>query len=265
MSAGLQSFTWLTKMRDMNPSSGCVAALAVTLWPAFKAPPSSGPPAAKITDARRAKDPARELEPVPRPELCVTEGTISETSSHRLSIEAPAVRGVLKHLTAERVEARFTYLGPTAKTRELRSGEVRHQFGLKLNAQDGCNLVYVMWRFGEPSKLVVSTKLNPGMHRSSECTNHGYRNIRPSAESGLPSVEPESSHALSAEIEGRELAVRADGQQVWKGVLPEDALALRGPVGIRSDNVRLDFELLAPRLPEDGPEAGCEKRAGDTD
>ena len=41
-------------------------------------------------------------------------------------------------------------------------GELRRQFGLKLRAQDACNLVYVMWRIEPASKLVVSIKCRTG-------------------------------------------------------------------------------------------------------
>ena len=36
-----------------------------------------------------------------------------------------------------------------------------------------------------------------------------------------------------------------DDKEVWEGEVGRDALAVEGPVGIRSDNVRLDLELFA--------------------
>ena len=42
-----------------------------------------------------------------------------------------------------------------------------------------------------------------------------------------------------------ELTVFADEQLVWDGALSEHAFSLQGPVGLRSDNVRFEFELLA--------------------
>jgi hypothetical protein len=55
-------------------------------------------------------------------------------------------------------EAHFTYLGSTGNEARLGSGELRRQFGLKLRAEDACNLVYAMWRIEPESKLVVSVK-----------------------------------------------------------------------------------------------------------
>ena len=73
----------------------------------------------------------------------------------------------------------------------LASGEMRRQFGLKLRAEDACNLVYAMWRIEPESKLVVSVKSNPGQHTSAQCGNRGYQNIKPLHSSPLPSLRPE--------------------------------------------------------------------------
>ncbi len=89
------------------------------------------------------------------------------------------MRAYLNAITAHQVEVHFTYLGSTGNEARLGSGELRRQFGLKLRAQDACNLVYAMWRIEPESKLVVSIKSNPGQHTSAECGNRGYRNIKP--------------------------------------------------------------------------------------
>jgi hypothetical protein len=49
--------------------------------------------------------------------------------------------------------------------------EMRRQSGLKLRAQNGCNLVYAMWRSEPESKLGVSVTRNPGLNASSERGN----------------------------------------------------------------------------------------------
>jgi hypothetical protein len=41
-----------------------------------------------------------------------------------------------------------------------------------------------------------------------------------------------------------------DGQRVWEGLLPPEALGLKGPVGLRTDNARGRFEVLVPRAAE---------------
>ncbi len=61
----------------------------------------------------------------------------------------------------------------------------------------------------------------------------------------MPTLEPGSEHTLRAEITGQELSVWVDGAVVWEGDLGPEVLALAGPVGMRSDNVALDIELLA--------------------
>jgi hypothetical protein len=119
------------------------------------------------------------LMPVSREGLCVTEGAIEELPGQRLSVNVPKTRAYVNVLTPQNVEARFTYLGSTGNEARLGSGELRRQFGLKLHAQDACNLVYAMWRIERQSKLVVSVKSNPGQHSSAECGNRGYRNVKP--------------------------------------------------------------------------------------
>jgi hypothetical protein len=65
---------------------------------------------------------------------------------------------------------------------------MRRQFGLKLRAQDPCNLVYAIWRIDPESKLVVSVKRNPNARNSAECGNHGYENIKPLQKCCPPSL-----------------------------------------------------------------------------
>src|SRR5579862_1578276 len=79
--------------------------------------------------------------------LCVTEGSVHRGRGTEFSIDTPKARAFVAEETAQSVEARFTYVGETAETAALGSGAVRHQFGLKLRAQDACNVVYAMWRF----------------------------------------------------------------------------------------------------------------------
>lgn len=178
-----------------------------------------------------------------RSTLCVTEGAVNEVPGGRLSIEVPKMRAYVNRWSGQAVEARFTYLGPTSGTAALGSGAVRRQFGLKLEAQDGCNLVYAMWRFEPQSELVVSVKQNAGQHSSSECVNKGYRNIMPEKSSALPAVKSGDAHTLRAEIKGAQMNVYVDNVSVWEGSL--GVLPFQGPVGMRSDNARLQLELLA--------------------
>src|SRR5579864_4240161 len=127
--------------------------------------------------------------PVPRSKLCITEGALEERKENRLAVTVPKMRAVVAAATPQAVEARLTYLGPTKAKARLGSGEMRRQFGLKLRAQDGCNLVYAVWRINPRSELVVSIKRNPDQHSSAECGNHGYQNIKPSRSTPVPKLK----------------------------------------------------------------------------
>jgi hypothetical protein len=183
--------------------------------------------------------------PVSKADLCVTEGAIDESRGSLLSVESAKMRAYLNTATRQLVEARFTYLGPTATSARLGSGELRSQFGLKLRAADACNLVYAMWRFEPQSMLVVSVKANPGQHSSAECGNGGYRNIRPRLSQKFAAVRAGQMRTLRAELNGETMKVFIDQSEVWEGPLGEDIRGMQGPVGIRSDNARLQIALQA--------------------
>jgi len=218
-----------------------------------------------ISAAAAAQAGADDWRTVSRTELCVTSGTIEKSNGARMRVDVPEMRAVATVATAPSAEIRFHYGGPTNQKSHLGSGQVRRQFGLKLRAQDPCNLVYVMWRVEQESKLVVAVKRNPSQHTSVECHNHGYINIKPQTSASLPVLKPGEGHTLRAEMKGAELRVYVDNQEVWAGAVGADAASLEGPVGIRSDNAELEFEYLA-RRPAGGSSAlalGCKE--GDID
>ena len=196
---------------------------------------------------------------VTRADLCVTEGAIEELPGERLSVSVSKMRAYLNEFTAQLVEAHFTYLGPTGNEARLGSSELRRQFGLKLRAQDACNLVYAMWRIEPESKLVVSVKSNPGQHASAQCGNRGYMNITPRRSTPVPALRSGDAHTLRAEMNGTEVRVFADNSLVWEGSVGPEALSFDGPVGIRSDNARLQIDLRAgqPLKAQPGHAAGC--------
>jgi hypothetical protein len=182
---------------------------------------------------------------IPRSSLCVTEGAVEASPDHRLTVETPKMRAYVNTQTAPAILAHFTYVGPTAQESRLGSGEVRRQFGLKLRAQNACNLVYVMWRFEPESKVVVSVKRNAQQTTSSECGNRGYQNIKAVRSRPAPALRNGDSHNLAANMRGTAMAVSIDGKEVWAGDVGPLAADLNGPVGIRSDNVRLALDLEA--------------------
>ena len=178
-------------------------------------------------------------------DLCVTDGSIGETSEHRLAVDASKMRAVAAITTSQDIDASFTYLGGSATETPLRSGIMRRQFGFKLRAQDPCNLIYAMWRIAPASEIVVSVKSNPGEHTSAECTNHGYHEVKPTRDLRVAAPQPGSRHKLRAEMNNEELSVYADDKLVWQGLVGSLGAGFLGPVGIRSDNVKLDLELRA--------------------
>jgi len=222
---------------------GAGALLVATAQAASRAPAAAGEPMPKPPGA--VAQPPAPLRALALPDLDVTLGALA-ASEGRLLVESPKFRAVALRRTPPVVELDFTYLGPTAAEAALASGELRRQLGLKLRAADGCNLVYVMWRIDPRPGLVVSIKRNPGARTHRECGARGYRNVRPQRAGALPRLVPGGRHTLRAEMEDDRLAVRVDGATVWEGRLGAEVLAFDGPVGMRTDNARVAFQIRAP-------------------
>lgn len=176
----------------------------------------------------------------------VSDGKIEPAAGKRLMVSSREMRATLKKTGAsQNVAVPFTYLGPTSEVSHLGNGEVRHQFGLKLKAQDICNLVYVMWNF-DTQKIAVSVKLNPGQQTHEQCLDRGYiNNIKPRVLKAPPAIHVDQPHTLAADLEGQELRVKADGRVVWEGTLVPVVLKFEGPVGLRSDNAHVVFDFFA--------------------
>ena len=195
---------------------------------------------------------------VSRADLCVTEGRIAaEPASSSFTVDSPKMRAYVNATAPQSIQARFTYLGASSHDVPLGSGMMRRQFGLKLRAQDACNLVYAMWRFEPDSKLVVSIKENPGQHSSAECGNRGYRNIKPERSTPAPKLRPGEAHTLRAEMSSTVLNVFVDETLAWQGFLGSDVLKWDSRVGIRSDNVRVQFDLHTGPLNEKTVNPSC--------
>jgi hypothetical protein len=178
----------------------------------------------------------------------VPDGRIEKAEGNRLKVSTKEMRATLKFQTPQSVTVRFTYLGPTKEVSHLGSGEVRSQFGIKLRAQDTCNIVYVMWHFAPDQKIAVSVKRNPGKRTHEECLDHGYISSFKPRISALPqTVLPDQPHTLAAFMSGSNLTVTADNRIVWEGDLGPVALQFNGPVGLRSDNARVVFDFLVNR------------------
>jgi hypothetical protein len=199
-----------------------------------------------------------DLQRIRREQLCVTNGVVSSLPDGRLGIETPSSRAVVRLVTDQTAEVRFRYLGPTKASKPLASGELRRQIGIKLRAQDSCNLVYAMWHIEPDSKFAVSLKRNPGKHTHAECHAGGYVTMKAHSQVDLPRIQPGESHWLRAALHGDALTLIADGRPVWEGSLGSGITSFDGPVGFRTDNARFEFEYYAGN-----PAAGAASRAVD--
>jgi hypothetical protein len=179
----------------------------------------------------------------PVKDLCVTRGAIADRA-----IKEPTVRAFAPTAGGDAASLTFTFKGDAATTRALANGQDRRQLGLKLRAQDGCNVIYVMWRLDPKPKLDVSVKRNPGKRTHEECGADGYTKVKPSHKAApVPALAAGDAHTLRAEIVGDELFAWIDGTLAWQGTLPAEARDLAGPAGLRTDNLELaHLELSAP-------------------
>jgi hypothetical protein len=187
---------------------------------------------------------AEALRPVNLRDICVTNGEIWTGPDGRLQIDSPSSRAVLRFRSQPAAEIRFTYLGPSARSKPLASGELRRQIGIKLRAENSCNLIYAMWRMEPDSRVAVSIKRNPGMSAHEQCHAGGYINLEPTGAAEPPKVAVGQTHVLHAEMRGATLVVRADGVEAWRGDLGPVIAGFDGPVGLRSDNARFAFDYL---------------------
>jgi hypothetical protein len=203
------------------------------------------------------------LQRVARDQLCVTNGEITTTPNGRLAINTPSSRAIVQIPTASGMaEIRFTYLGPSEGSKPLASGEMRRQIGLKLRAMNQCNLLYVMWHIEPDTKIAVSIKRNPGQSTHEQCDAHGYTTIRPRTSSTLARASSGESHTLRAELTGDDLTVTADSKIVWAGSIGNGLAAINGPVGLRTDNARFEFDY-AVMPAANGPTNRCESSGQD--
>jgi hypothetical protein len=210
--------------------------------------------------------PASAFEQIDRKSLCVTNGAVTERAGGQLAIDTPSSRavigGTVDKAADQAAEIRFRYVGPSQSTKPLASGELRRQIGLKLRAQDTCNLIYAMWHIEPDTVVAVSIKRNLGMNTHEQCGAHGYINIKAQKRIDLPPIRPGESHTLRAELHGNMLTVTADGKPAWQGGLGNEAQFPVGPPGFRTDNARFEFEYFADR-PAKPPQGRCVMSAGD--
>lgn len=241
----------------MSGLAGLVAAVGLALLAGCnnQRADAGAPAAADLPLAERV--PTIALAPVSATALCATKGTLAPAPQAeqpgKLRIAESAVRAVALDSSGDAAALRFAYDGPTERVSRLASGQVRRQVGLKLRAEDGCNLIYVMWRVAPEPGVEVSVKRNPGSRTHRECGTGGYIEIAPSERVDVPRLRTGTSHTLQAEIIGDVLIAWIDGTPVWQGHLDPAARDLVGSAGLRTDNAELDLELLAAHPPALAP------------
>lgn len=205
-----------------------------------------------------------QLQPIGRNRICVTNGAVSSLPDGRLGIQTPSSRAVAPGSDGTAAELHFRYLGPAIQVKPLASGEIRRQIGVKLRAQDACNLLYAMWHIAPDAKIEVSVKKNPAQHASAECHAGGYLILKPSRVAEMPAIHPGEAHTLRVALNGADLIVIADGREAWAGTVGSDLDGIAGPAGFRSDNARFELEFLAAAPVSGGPsstsKARCDSR-----
>jgi hypothetical protein len=213
------------------------------------------------TIAQDAK-PVVALEDVKPASLCVTMGKLAAVKTDLAPVQAdvvgavakptpidvPTFRAVSPEKAGDAAELKVVVHGASETARALASGQLRRQLGVKLRAENGCNLVYVMWRLDPRPKVEVSVKRNPGQRVAKECGANGYTKVKPAytfKASQYPTLDDGSEHSLRAEINGDLLTAWLDGNVAWQGTLPVEAGELAGPAGVRSDNLSFDLTSFA--------------------
>jgi hypothetical protein len=237
----------------LGPSNACIAIMAVLGF-------------ASSAVAQKELLPA--WQQIDRGRLCVTNGVVSALAGDRLAIDAPSSRAIVQAGTEnaadQTAEISFQYLGPSRDSRPLASGELRRQIGLKLRAQDSCNLIYAMWRIEPVARVVVSIKRNAGLHTHGQCGARGYINFKSQDRGELPPLRPGEAHKLRAELHGKELTVTADDKIAWQGSLGSEMALPVGPPGFRTDNARFTLEYFTAASPRSRPTAQqCVMSEGD--
>lgn len=204
-------------------------------------------------------------------QVCITNGAIEKAqgSARTFVINAPSSRAVAKSVDDSRGAIRFEYLGPAENSSKLASGVVRRQLGVKLRAEDSCNVIYVMWGIEPQPGLIVSMKVNKGKTKHAECGPKGYTLVKPTLEKPIAPIKIGEPRQLAAAIEGTTLTVKVDGETAWVGEVDATAEQMSGYTGIRTDNVRVRFEWLteasAPVARARGlvpPQVACKKVSG---
>lgn len=184
---------------------------------------------------------ARAEDPLLDPASCAVEDGTTTACGSQVSTAAPEMRCVFTR-SNDQVYLFFIYSGDTATLAHLGDGSVRRQIGLKVIAQNTCNVLYVMW--WTDGTIQASMKINPNMSTHAQCADGGYSVI--GSYSGPPLVVSTSVHMLHVRIlrATKQLVIQTDNGSAHTFVLPDPALQLIGPTGLRTDNCIADMTTL---------------------
>jgi hypothetical protein len=185
----------------MRIMAGMLAVVAIGCSSAEAEAPREREMPATLTDVdgKSMVVPKLAIAPMVRASMCATRGVLTEAFSH-LSVTDPTFRAYAPSSVGDAASLSFVYQGPTAETKRLASNQLRRQVGLKLRAENGCNLVYVMWRIEPQPGLDISVKRNPGAKSGEECGNGGYTKVKARRTAKVPLLEPGEPHTLRADI-----------------------------------------------------------------
>lgn len=204
-------------------------------------------------------------------DVCVTNGAVEKDPSGKFVINTPSSRAVVKGSDDSAAAIKFEYLGPAAGETKLASGVVRRQLGIKLRAEDSCNVIYVMWGIEPQPGLIVSMKVNEGKTNHAECGVKGYKLVPSTFEKVIAPIKIGESRTLAANLDdNNKLTIRVDGEVAWEGTAFPTAKTMYGYTGVRTDNVRMRFEWLSddneiPASRKGGraaPKVACKKIQG---
>lgn len=205
------------------------------------ASPTASPTTSPTASPAAAPPPAQ---PLPEPPLTCLSAGAGSWRDGALLIEAPITRGIWPGTDGERAGIEVEVIGPTGQQAPAASGRVLQQVGLKLRAQDPCNVLYVMWPAAPATGLRVLVKANEGRSAFAQCGAKGYATLRPDATAGFAPLRAGEPRRLEAFIADRHLSVAIDGHTVWSGAIGAAAAALAGPAGFRTDNLRVQLRAF---------------------
>jgi hypothetical protein len=193
--------------------------------------------------------------------LCVTEGAVENSSGDRLTVDAPKMRAYVNAWTSQAIEAQVHLSWTHSRRNETRFGRntpsVRPETPRAERLQPGVRHVAHRARVEEswsPSKEIPTRPEAPSAETAATRTSSLAGRLR------YPPCDPGDTHTLGAELDEDELHVFVDNRVVWEGGLGPEAQELQGPVGIRSDNVRLAFDLKAGAMAGMHPDVENEKK-----